>query len=87
MKIYKYALLVEDYQELDLPLGARVLSVGVQAGEIVIWVLVDETAAPAKAGFWIRSTGHDATGMSFVRFLGTVQHGPLVWHVFTDDAS
>lgn len=82
--IYKYPLAVTDEQILDMPEGAKVLSVQWQNGGLVAWALVRPGIEITKRVFRIFGTGNhmDAPKMKFV---GTVQEPDrgLVWHVFT----
>lgn len=61
---------------VSMPRGARVLSVGAQGGDLVVWALVDTTAFSAMRHFRVFGTGWhvDATVLhAGWRFLGTVQ--------------
>lgn len=83
--IWKFKLPIEDEPTLDMPVGAHVLSVGVQSGDLVLWALVPKTHAPTeKRHFFVLGTGNRIPwgDISACPFLGTVQIGPLVWHVF-----
>lgn len=85
--IWKYELKIADEQTIRMPIGATILSVGLQGGLLVMWAKVD----PAKWGagraedrtIYVMGTGNpfdeDAK-----QFIGTVQMpNGLVWHVFT----
>ena len=43
--VYKYPLVIADYQNVDLPKGAQILCIKEQHGKICLWALVnpDET--------------------------------------------
>ena len=73
-----------DFQ-IEMPLGANVLSVGVQgpAGDeiVCIWAAVDTAQASCPKDFCLRGTGHGLTGEEG-RFIGTVFQDPYVWHLF-----
>lgn len=81
--IFKYDLLVEDYQEIQMPSKAKILSVGVQNNEIKLWALVETNTKVEPRRIRIAGTGHDITE-DIVAFLGTVQlhSGRLVFHIF-----
>jgi hypothetical protein len=82
MVIWKYEL---NYglQEVSVPIGAVVLSVGIQNSEIMTWVLVDETAKKESRRFFVTGTGHVWPPMKGLPiFVGTVFQGSYVWHVF-----
>lgn len=83
-RIFKYPLEIVDHQQIEMPVGAKVLSVQEQNGQLCVWAKVDDAClSKEKRDFWISGTGHpcdhDVDG-----FIGTVQQygGNLVWHVF-----
>lgn len=92
-KIYKYSLELTPSQEIWLPQHAQILSVqaqtlvkapGYEMQQLMLWAMVnpDESAPKDKLCIEIYPTGNevDLVGRSY---LGTVQLGPTVWHVFT----
>ncbi len=81
--IWKYTLPVTSHPILPMQKGAKVLSVDVQHGEIQVWALVDPEAPKELRRFRVASTGN-AVGeeIESLRFIGTVQMGDLVWHIF-----
>lgn len=84
-RIYKYMLEITGQQEIVMPRNVRALSVGVQQGDLCLWALVDIDLPSVPTKFRIVCTGHpfdDAKGTC--RFVGTVQIGRFVWHVFHD---
>jgi hypothetical protein len=89
MKICKYRLNVIDKQEFLVPKGTQFLSVGVQDGIVTTWALVsDTTKEQQKVTFYIIGTGNpipdDYKLMAKANFLGTIQQGIFVWHVFME---
>lgn len=85
--IYKYPLTTAyGPQTLNLPVNARVLHAGVQAGEIVIWCLVFHDDLEPRI-FQVFGTGHRIPDTILVKeYIGTVtvhhRHAiDLVWHV------
>jgi hypothetical protein len=88
--IWKYALNVDDSQELLLPAGAVILAVGAQsqtAQDLQLWAMVDQQATehpPQPRTIRIYGTGHAIADDLNLRHIGTViRHmGILVWHVF-----
>jgi hypothetical protein len=72
---------------IEMPKGARVLSVGEQEADLVLWAIVDPEAPKAKRDFRVFGTGWkinvtelELGGWSFV---GTVQmKDGLVFHVW-----
>lgn len=65
-----------------VPKGAIPLSAGMQNGEVCVWMLVKPEAVKVEREFRVVGTGHifDSNGYSFI---GTVQDGSFVWHIFT----
>ena len=57
-RIFKYPVEIRDHFGLDLPRGARVLSVQVQRDEPMMWALVDPDAPSERAMFRVIGTGH-----------------------------
>lgn len=64
---------------LEMPLGADVVHVGVQNGEIVLWARVDTELEIVTRYFVIIETGDPEPHGAYV---GTVQIEQYVWHVF-----
>ena len=85
MKIFKYPLEDEDQQQIMLPVNAEILTVQMQGNTLCLWAKVDETAhlENRREERTIEQLG---TGWPLNddkrRYLGTIQRGPLVWHVF-----
>ncbi len=87
--IHKFhlALLAHQPHSIWMPDGAEILSVGEQDNSLVVWAIVDQDAPKVTYQFAVYGTGqplpldfdHNRKGN---RFLGTVQQGPYVWHVF-----
>jgi hypothetical protein len=89
MKIYKYQLETTDTQRLQLPIGAKILSLQVQRGIPCILCLVNETNTEMKIRtFEIYGTGDkipsDILNETLYKFIGTyqLQNGSLVFHCF-----
>jgi len=57
-KIFKYQIPIQDEFELELPVGARILSFQIQYEEPVIWAIVDPDAEKEKRYFNLYGTGH-----------------------------
>lgn len=94
-RIFKYPLEVTDSQELELPVGAQMLSVTCQRGKIMLYAIVDTKAGvygkQEKRNVRIFGTGHVIDVYHGKHgeydFLGTVQmklvgEDELVWHIF-----
>lgn len=81
--IWKFEFAVSDEVQVSMPRGAEILSVGRQKpNHVCVWALVDTEANREQRRFFLRGTGHPATGVCAAAFLGTVFDGALVWHVF-----
>ena len=84
-RVYKYPLEVNDEVSVNMPKGARVLSVQVQNGRPCLWAAVDpcETSQEERR-FRIAGTGHPIEDDVVDGFIGTIQmyDGRLVFHVF-----
>ncbi len=78
--IWKYPLELGE-TILDMPVAARVLSFDLQGGAPHLWVLVKAAQPLERRVFMIYGTGH-ACDADPDRFIGMVQMGPFVWHLF-----
>jgi hypothetical protein len=68
--------------QIDLPIGAEVLSFQCQDGVPCIWALVDDEAEPEPRVFVFAGTGHPLFDLP-LDYVGTAQNGRgLVWHLF-----
>lgn len=81
--IYKYPLVVEDTQWLDIHRGAKLLSVDVQDGKLYLWAQVDTTQPQDSVLIVIHGTGHPMRKDN-MQFIGTfmLYGGSFVGHVF-----
>lgn len=90
IKIYKYPLFVNESQVIKLQRRHRVLSVGLQDNQIYLWSAVETDDALVDLEVYIYGTGHTVTGspttknIQDLKFIGTVQQGPFVWHVLSE---
>ena len=86
MRIWKWTLAVQDFQSLQMPKNAQVLSVQMQGGQPQLWALVDESAPKETRRFETHGTGNPMPGPAPGAFAGTYQMqnewGTLVFHVF-----
>ena len=91
-RIYKYYIAITDEQEVVLPVGAKILSVGRAAdnarNSLSIWAIVDDAEMDTKTRcVLVHGTGHPANDVGDAYdFLGTVIDDMLVWHVFVGRA-
>lgn len=82
--VWKYQITSNDYIEISLPIGAKVLSVHEQRGEVFIWILVNqEENVYETRKFRLAGTGHSISDEN-IKFIGTFQlySGSFVGHLF-----
>lgn len=83
--IWKFKLDTTEVQYIEMPHGAEVLTVQMQAGDVCIWVLVDmDEERKVQRRFHIFGTGYPIDVRIELRYIGTyqLQGGLLVFHVF-----
>jgi hypothetical protein len=81
--IWKFPLRVTDVQTVRMPVGAVLLTVQIQHAMPTIWALVEDANPDEDVTVRIYGTGHTVmANLEYHRYLGTVQHLGLVWHVF-----
>lgn len=83
-RIYKYLLPITAIPSIDMPKGAKILSIQAPGNYPQIWALVDPEAIPEKRLFSIYETGQSVANDDKQTFIGTVQldGGGTVVHVF-----
>lgn len=83
LSIWKFDLTMADSQIVWMPTNARILTVQMQRGIPCVWAVVDEYEETEPRVIRIFGTGnpYDANA---AHYIGTVQNGPLVWHVFEE---
>ena len=82
--MYKYQLNVTDFQTIQMPKGAKILTVQVQSAYgPCLWALVDPTQELENVKIRIAGTGHPIEE-DIVKHIGTfqLQGGALVFHAF-----
>jgi hypothetical protein len=81
--VWKFELDTDDYSKIDLPVGAKPLTVQDQKGHVQMWCLVDpnETVYETRT-FRLAGTGHPIS--ENVEYIGTFQlySGSFVGHLF-----
>lgn len=85
--IWKYNLKTTDRQGINMPLGAEILSVGVQTEKVYLWALIDsEQKKESLHEIEIFGTGNPIYSNKKCKrkFIGTYQlmDGNFVGHVF-----
>lgn len=84
--VYKYTIEVAEFQVVDMPSQAKILSAQVQHGQIRLWALCDPAARIKQRRVLMFGTGQPFNGLAqgFV-YIDTVQVGVYVWHVFAEN--
>ncbi len=81
-RIWKFPLELADVQEVEMPSGAQLLSVDSQQGTLCLWAMVDlDSGTKERHVIDILGTGNPIES-HHRSFIGTVQMGTLVWHIF-----
>lgn len=80
-KIWKFEIPLGVNVVHEIPLGGVVVHTGTQNDTIFIWVEVDPSGYRIPRSFKAFGTGH-AIQEPFTSYVGTVQQGPFVWHVY-----
>ena len=82
--VWKFELPIDDVLTIDLPFGAKVLSVGQQSNKVMIWAQVNPQAPTLPSTFRIAGTGHRIANPERWEFRGTafLHDGGIVLHVF-----
>lgn len=82
-RVYKYPVPIDDNFDLELPVGAEVLSAQAQHGFPFLWALVDDEVATEKRQFRLVGTGHPILE-SGLTFIDTIQlkDGGFIVHLF-----
>lgn len=80
--IWKFDVTVADEVSVTMPRGAQIVHVATTPTPafLQVWAIVDPKAAKVGRRLSIRGTGHDLEEVG--DYLGTVESGMLVWHVF-----
>lgn len=82
MTIWKFPLRIADKVLIEMPAGAKLLTVQMQNGSPFIWASLDEKEPLGLRRVYVRGTGHELYPAEPHRYVGTFQQGPFVWHVF-----
>jgi hypothetical protein len=80
--IWKYQISIGPVRVVDMPTDAEILTVQMQDSVLTLWALLDPTSWPKSRRFEVYGTGHPIDYPHELKYIGTVQDGPLVWHVF-----
>ena len=84
--VYKYPVLLENYFEVTMPVGARILTVQIQNSEPQMWVLINPSFQNKIYRFRLVGTGHPIQDNEELSYIDTFQmrNGGLVFHLFLD---
>jgi hypothetical protein len=85
LTVFKYPIPSDDYFQIDLPVGAKVLTIQTQHGNPQMWVLLDPSEPYITHYFRIAGTGHPIEEpQEDLRYIGTCQvlGGDLIFHLF-----
>ncbi len=82
MQVWKYPLDLREYQTIEMPMGAELLTFQTQNDVATLWALVNETQNKTTRLFRIAGTGNPIDD-KIKSYVGTVQmQNGLVWHLF-----
>ena len=83
--IWKIPLGIKDEQWIDVPMGAKALTVQRQGDTACLWVHVNPEAPVTRRPVYVYGTGNPIPDRPRQEYLGTVQDGYFVWHAFWGD--
>jgi len=86
IRVFKYDFPIIDKFYLELPKGAKSLTVQTQRGNPQLWCLVDDIEPPEKRAFRLAGTGHPIieSFTSKLEYIGSFQmrDETLIFHLF-----
>lgn len=84
LNIWKYPIPVQDEIQIEMPKGARVLTVQMQDEQPCVWALGNPVAEKEIRQFHMAGTGHPIEHAEKLTYIGTFQmkNGTLVLHLF-----
>lgn len=84
--IWKFPLQMKGFQTIEMPEGAKILSVQPQGESVCLWALVESTNQMERRGIVIVGTGHDCEWRNLDQFIDTFQmmNGALIFHAFEE---
>lgn len=83
--IWKFPLKITGVQAVEMPKGAKILTVQMQHDEMCIWAIVNPDVEKQKRLFRVIGTGHpiESKGIEALEYIGSVQQSDLfVWHLY-----
>lgn len=86
LTIYKYPIPIEDHFTLELPEGAKILTVQAQRDIPQLWAMVDSETKKETRYFRLGRTGYplDDDYLRVINHIGTfqIENGTLAFHLF-----
>lgn len=80
-QVWKFPISIVGRLSVQMPEDAEILSAAMQGETLCLWALVNPKAVAVSRIIHIAGTGHDLEPATR-RFIATVHHRGLVWHVF-----
>lgn len=82
--VWKFIVKLTDFQKIEMPADAEILSFKAQNGQLCLWARVDPETETEDRSFQLVGTGHSALQASNLKFIGSAQLNavPLVFHLF-----
>jgi len=80
--VQKFELPLGRNVTVDLPMGSRLLHVGIQEEGLFIWAFVDPERPKEPRSFTVIRTGDPISWQAATFHIGTVICNAWVWHVF-----
>ena len=81
-QIWKFPIALTEQQEIQMPVGARILCIQVQGKFPCMWAVVDPMAAREHRTFQVVGTGNPVAEEVLRNYVGTWQWEGYVWHLF-----
>ena len=82
--VFKYPLSTNREFTIELPLGARLLHIGLQENMPTLWAEVDKNSSLERRTFFCIGTGYDIPDNA--SYVGTIeQSGYYMWHYYIDE--
>lgn len=87
MQIYKYPLKLKASHTVELPQGAKILSVQEQNDAVFFWALVDPELKTSDFHFQCFNTGYPCIPDELGDFVATIEEGEAkhIWHIFVQE--
>ena len=84
---FKVFTLIDSRGSVDMPKGAKILSIGLQEDDVCIWALIDtkNESKLIKRQFRLFGTGWEIKEpLKNLNYIGTVFMQTFVWHIFEE---